>query len=202
VVGYCNSNAGGETAFIWDADHGMRSLESVLVNDYGVDLGGWSLSNAKDVSADGRVIVGYGHNANRDSEAFLAQVPGPTPPIADADGPYTIWVGDPLILNAAQSTDPDPDGEIISYVWDLDGDGVFETNAGDQPFFVVDYEDVEDFGLTVGGMYDIHLQVTDNTGLTHTDSSSLRVIPEPAALSLLTLGGLALLRRRKRGMCK
>ena len=63
---------------------------------------------------------------------------------------------------------------------------------------MVEYEDVENFGLAVGGIYDIHLRVTDNTGMTHTDSSSLRIVPEPATLSLLALGSLALLRRRRR----
>ncbi len=119
-----------------------------------------------------------------------------TPPVAEADGLYSVWVGDPLILNASSSTDAE--GNIVSYMWDLDDDGIFETDAGDQPFFVVDYEDVQNLGLAVGGMYDIHLQVTDNIGLTDTDSSSLRVTPEPATLSLLTLGGLAMIRRRRR----
>jgi len=124
----------------------------------------------------------------------------PTPPTANADGPYTIWTGAPLILNASGSTDPHE--QIVSYMWDLDDDGVFETDAVDQPFFVVDYEDMQNLGLAVGGMHDIHLKVTDSTGLFDTDSSSLRIVPEPATLSLLTLGGLALVRRRKRGMCK
>jgi hypothetical protein len=34
------------------------------------------------------------------------------------------------------------------------------------------------------------------------DSFALVVTPEPATLSLLALGGLAILRRRRRGMCK
>ena len=86
VVGYCNSNAGGETAFIWDADNGIRNLEDALVNDCGLDLGGWSLSIAYDVSADGRFIVGYGRNASGDIEAFLAEVPEPATLILMAGG--------------------------------------------------------------------------------------------------------------------
>ena len=123
-----------------------------------------------------------------------------TLPTADADGPYTIWVGDPLILNGSGSTDSD--GQIVSYLWDLDDDDVFETDSGNQPFFVVDYEDLQNLGLAVGGMYDIHLQVTDSSGLTDTDSSMLRVVPEPCSLGLLTLASLALIRRRKRRACK
>jgi len=126
--------------------------------------------------------------------------PEPTPPIAEADGPYSVWAGAPLVLNASGSTDSD--GQIVSYMWDLDDDGVFETDAAGQPFFVVDYGDVQDLGLAVDGMYDIHLKVTDSTGLFDTDSSSVRIVPEPATLTLLTLGGLALVRRRKRGVCK
>jgi probable HAF family extracellular repeat protein len=35
----------GET-FIWDAATGMRSLQDVLVEDFGLDLGGWRLNDA------------------------------------------------------------------------------------------------------------------------------------------------------------
>jgi hypothetical protein len=125
----------------------------------------------------------------------ITVITGLETPVAQADGPYTIWVGDPLILNASGSTDLDDD--IVSYMWDLDDDGVFETDAGDQPFFVIPYASVEALGLTADGIYDIRLKVTDFTGRTDIDSSSLRVVPEPATLALLTLGGLAILRRRR-----
>jgi len=93
VVGYCNSDAGGETAFIWDADNGIRSLEDALVNDCGLDLGGWSLSIAYDVSADGRFIVGYGRNASGDIEAFFAEDPEPATLVLIALGVLPILSG-------------------------------------------------------------------------------------------------------------
>ena len=117
------------------------------------------------------------------------------PPSADADGPYTIWEGDPLILNA--SLTENGDYRIASYMWDLDDDGVFETDAGDQPFLMVNYDDLEGLGVAVDGIHYIHLQVTDSTGMIDTDSSSLRVVPEPATLGMLVVGGLALVRRKR-----
>ncbi len=42
-----------------------------------VDLSSWHLSWARDVSADGRVIVGQGVNPDGNLEAWLAVVPEP-----------------------------------------------------------------------------------------------------------------------------
>lgn len=47
-------------AFLWTTEDGMRFLEDVLTTDYGLDLAGWELYEAKSVSADGKVIVGRG----------------------------------------------------------------------------------------------------------------------------------------------
>jgi hypothetical protein len=167
--------------------------ERKLSNKYRASRGGWYFEEMpRSYSVD---------DANPKFESRLigfrlvrASIPL-IPPTADADGSYTIWEGDPLILNA--SLTEKGDYRIASYVWDLDDDGVFETDAGDQPFLMVNYGDLEGLGLTVGGIYDIHLLVTDSTGMTDTDSSSLRVVPEPATLGMLALGGLAILRRRK-----
>jgi len=62
IVGQGETAAGLE-AMIWDSVHGMRSLQTVLLTDYGLDLTGWQLQMAKGVSHNGRVIAGYGlHN--------------------------------------------------------------------------------------------------------------------------------------------
>lgn len=72
IVG--NSRVGEETvAFIWDPVHGMRDLRDVLVNDYGLDLTGWTLDEATGISADGNVIVGNGNGG-----AWLAVLPEPS----------------------------------------------------------------------------------------------------------------------------
>ncbi len=76
--------AGG--AFIWTEAAGMRSVQEVLTQDYGLDLTGWTLGSAVDISADGRTIVGNGlHNGV--NEAWIARL-GDLPCRADfnADG--------------------------------------------------------------------------------------------------------------------
>lgn len=55
----------------------------------------------------------------------LELVPLNGPPVADAGGPYAIGEGSSVTLNAGGSTDPDLPNDVLSYVWDLDGDGVF-----------------------------------------------------------------------------
>ena len=53
-------SASGSEAFIWDNANGMRKLKDVLVNDFGLDLTGWTLTIARGISDDGLTIVGDG----------------------------------------------------------------------------------------------------------------------------------------------
>jgi probable HAF family extracellular repeat protein len=65
----------GTLAVIWTAGEGTRTLEDVLTNDYHVDLMGWRLIDATDVSYNGRVVVGFGLNPSGKIEAFRATIP-------------------------------------------------------------------------------------------------------------------------------
>ncbi len=65
------------TAFIWDAAHGMRSLQSVLETDYGLNLVAWNLQYAFDITPDGSVIVGSGKNPSGQQEAFRVTLSAP-----------------------------------------------------------------------------------------------------------------------------
>ena len=79
VVGHSSvATTGANTgaAFIWDAEHGMRSLQGVLT-DMGVDLTGWHLRGANAISADGTTIVGGAMNPQGALEAFLVVIPEP-----------------------------------------------------------------------------------------------------------------------------
>ena len=76
AVGLANSDL-GEEAFIWDELHGMRRRRDVLEDECGLDLGAWTLAEARGVSADGNTIVGWGYNPVGDTEAWIATIPEP-----------------------------------------------------------------------------------------------------------------------------
>jgi probable HAF family extracellular repeat protein len=81
IVGYSVTSGdihnGTKQAFIWDSQNGMRNFQNVLVNDYGLNLTGWSLLEATGISDNGMVIVGNGINPNGYEEAWIATVPEP-----------------------------------------------------------------------------------------------------------------------------
>ena len=77
-----------QTAMIWDATNGTRNLKTVLETDFGLDLTGWTLGQARGISGDGSVIVGYGTNPSGQQEAWMAHVPSLD---ADGDGLLDTW---------------------------------------------------------------------------------------------------------------
>ncbi|MBS1705656.1 MAG: hypothetical protein JST40_07260 [Armatimonadetes bacterium] len=72
IVGSGRTDAGAE-AFYWTSEFGMERLADVLKSS-GADLSGWSLRDALGVSADGRVVVGWGQSLAGTQEAFRAVV--------------------------------------------------------------------------------------------------------------------------------
>ena len=82
-------------------------------------------------------------------------------PIADADGPYSGLIGEPVLLDGSGSYDPDEDlgDEIVSWDWDLDGDGYFDDASGEK----VEYTWEEKYSG------EVCLKVTDKLGATGTD---------------------------------
>ncbi|MFH1392090.1 MAG: PKD domain-containing protein, partial [bacterium] len=96
-------------------------------------------------------------------------------PIADAGGPYEGNEGSPINFDGSNSTDPD--GNIVLYEWDLDGDGQYDDATGVNPQYTWN----DDYSGNIG------LNVTDNDGLTDTDSTTVtivRVKPIPATIRI------------------
>lgn len=89
-------------------------------------------------------------------------------PTANAGGDYSAELGMPLKLSAAASTDPGAD--IESYSWDLDGDGVYETQGASVSF-----------DTSVAGSFVAELLVTDLDGASDTSSANILVSEAPSA---------------------
>jgi len=76
VVGYVQNDE--QKAFIWDQKHGMRLLQDVLEDDFGLDLSGWMLAEswaswkATGISQDGLTVVGVALNSQSQREAWRA----------------------------------------------------------------------------------------------------------------------------------
>lgn len=66
------------TAFIWDEIQGIRELKEVLINDYGLDLTGWTLKSADAISGNGMTITGIGVNPDGIYQGWIVQLPEPS----------------------------------------------------------------------------------------------------------------------------
>jgi probable HAF family extracellular repeat protein len=96
-------------AFIWKEANGMRSIKEVLINDYGLDLNGWLLEVATDISTDGMTIVGYGTNPDGITEAWIAILNPLATTDSDTDGAPNNLDNCPCKANIDQ-IDSDNDG--------------------------------------------------------------------------------------------
>jgi PKD repeat protein len=118
-------------------------------------------------------------NGTTDSEiasVFITVNPVNDPPVANAGGPFAANEGDQITLDASRSTDPDADGEITRYEWDLDNDGAFDDATGATITTV--------FGDQ--GTYLVGLRVTDDLGAQATASTQVvvsNVAPAVGAIS-------------------
>jgi len=65
------------------------------------------------------------------NDAPFSIVRGNQAPVADADGPYAIEEGIELILDGGGSWDPD--GDPLTFAWDLDYDGNYNDSTEEQP---------------------------------------------------------------------
>lgn len=73
------SSGGGDAAFIWTAEAGMRSLLDVLVAGGATDLAGWTFTNALAISADGRHVLVSASNQPGQIGQYVAHLV-PLPP--------------------------------------------------------------------------------------------------------------------------
>lgn len=125
-------------------------------------------------------------DANTSSEAvdwnIYAQRIGPVnnPPTANAGGPYSVDEGGSVTVTASGS---DPDGDPLTYAWDLDNDGTFETPGQSVTFSAAE--------LDGPNSHTIAVQVTDSGGLSAADQTSVEVLNvAPTAIFTNTTGAI------------
>ncbi len=96
---------------------------------------------------------------------------GNTLPSADPGGPYRILEGKRLELNSGSSSDPD--GDSLTFRWDLDGDGDYDDASGAEP--IIAWSDLP-YDHRDDGTYSISVRVDDGKGGITTATRSLVVI--------------------------
>ncbi|MDJ0867963.1 MAG: hypothetical protein QNK03_17795 [Myxococcota bacterium] len=134
IVGTANDENDEDAAFLWDAIHGMRKLQTVLEQDYGLDLTGWTLGEASGVSdvngAGEFTVVGHGTNPSGDPEGWVAFLsPTACNDGVDNDGDGLVdFPADPECTRRADRSETESCADGL----DNDGDGQtdFPADAG------------------------------------------------------------------------
>ena len=77
----------------------------------------------------------------------------------------------PLTVHFSGAGSTDPDGDVLTYQWDLDGDGALDDSTARSPTFT----------YSTRGTYNVTLRVTDTTGASDTDTAAIVVTSGPIA---------------------
>jgi uncharacterized protein len=86
-------------------------------------------------------------------------------PTVDAGGPYAAVEGSTVNVTATGS---DPDGDALTYAWDLDDNGTFETAGQSATFSAA--------AIQAPATRTIRVRVTDESGLTATDTAVVNIV--------------------------
>jgi len=152
TVTYTSPNATGTLTFTPAANAFGVSTITVTVEDGGID---GNLATAADNGVTTRSFVVTVTSVN-------------DVPVA-ASGNYLVDEGDGFTLNAGPSFDVDePTGDILTYSWDLNGDGTYDINSGTATTAVVTWAQLTQFGVTAPSVRQIRLRVTDASNASST----------------------------------
>lgn len=105
----------------------------------------------------------------------LTVSPPNTPPTVNAGGPYTVNEGSSVSVTA---TGNDPDGDTITYAWDLDNDGNFETSGQTVTFSAL--------GLDGPSGQTVVVRAIDEGGLSDTDPATINVLNVAPTIDAIT----------------
>ncbi len=101
------------------------------------------------------------------------------PPVADAGGPYATDEGANVLLSGLGSSDPD--GDALTFAWDLDGDGQFDDASAALAVFDRVGQD---------GVFTVALRVTEPGGGFSVDEATVTVTNVSPSVSLSFTGSV------------
>jgi YD repeat-containing protein len=154
------------TRYEWDLD-GNGTLET----DAGANP---TVSRAYATGGSVKVKLRVTDNSGTTAEATATLTVQDRPPVASfTASPNPVVIGQKVNFDASASRDPD--GRIVKFEWDLNGNGTYETDTNTVPTASRTYSS--------GGTVQPKLRVTDNVGNTHTQTLSLAVLGNPPSAS-------------------
>jgi len=101
-------------------------------------------------------------------------------PTPSAGGPYVIAEGGSLSVTAAGSTDPN--GDALTYLWDINNDGVFGDAAGVSP--TLTWAQLVALGIDDSGSRSIAVLATDSRGWSVTGTAALTITNTAPTLAI------------------
>lgn len=122
--------------------------------------------SARDIYAEGwDAGSGYGIVDAYAALKYFEQA-GNQAPVAVIDMPSSAYVGDIVTFDASGSTDPD--GDILTYSWDFNGDNIEDANT-----------EIVTYSYDTAKTYSVTLTVTDTSGETGTSTGTINIIERP-----------------------
>jgi uncharacterized protein len=162
-------------------DHALASASMVGqvtgVGDYHINSDEPSvLDYLEDFKSAGQLVGLYAPDQFRvsDHDPVVIGLNPNAPPTVDASGPYSVNEGASVTLTANGS---DPNGDSLTYAWDLDNNGIFETPGQSVAF--AGWDGPSDLTVAV--------QVTDNGGLSATAQTTVHVNNVAPTVNTLTV---------------
>ncbi|MCB0293801.1 MAG: PKD domain-containing protein, partial [Calditrichaeota bacterium] len=160
----------GGSSYVKVQDLNGQSYSNNSWNQFSLDVD--ALASANGLSLSSTFVVKFQQYDNyaisTDGFAFddisVSGSSGNTPPVANANGPYSGITGVAVSFSSAGSSDPD--GSITGYLWSF-GDGATSTAANPSHTYAA------------AGTYNVSLTVTDNGGAQDTDNTTAEITDPP-----------------------
>ena len=150
--GTASSDADGTVvSYAWDFGDGGVASGPSPTHSYSVD-GSFTVTLT---ATDNDGLTGVDSTT-----ATINPAGGNTPPVAQANGPYSGSEGSAVQFSSSGSLDPD--GSIVSYAWSF-GDGNVSSTANPEHTYVA------------AGTYDVSLTVTDDAGDSTSDATTATI---------------------------